>query len=80
VTTTPRKFTADGDGEPIEVEALVSYEFYRPPMVTQEKIRQHQSWRFVVLERRWVLDFDFEAFDARARGSSPVPAAAAPIQ
>jgi hypothetical protein len=78
VTTTPKKYTADGDGEPVEVEALVSYEFYRPPMVIQEKIRQHQRWRFVLMERRWVLDFDFEPFESRARGASPAPAAAAP--
>jgi hypothetical protein len=75
VTTTPTKFTIDGDGEPAEVEALVSYEFYKPPMVTQEKIRQHQRWRFVLAERRWVLDFDFEPFDARERGAAPAAAA-----
>ena len=74
ISSDPAKFSADGDGMPVEIDALVSYEFYRPPMVTEEKIRQRQIWRDVVTENRWVLTFDFAAFEPKA----PTPAAAAP--
>jgi len=78
VTSSPLKWSADGDGVPVEVDALVTYEFYRPPMVIEEKVRQHQTWRFVVTERRWVLDFDFTPFEARGRAASRAPVPAAP--
>ena len=74
VSSDAARLTPDGDGRPVEIAALVSYEFYRPPMVTQEKVRQQQVWRYVVTEGRWVLDFDFAPFDAKAG----TPAAAAP--
>jgi hypothetical protein len=75
VSSDPARVTPDGDGRPVEIGALVTYEFYRPPMVTQEKVRQQQTWRYVAIENRWVLDFDFAPFEGK---TAAPPAAAAP--
>ena len=77
VTSNPVSLSADEGPQQGGIEALVSYEFYRPPMVVQETVRQRQTWRYVEAEERWVVSFDFAPFDARAPVSSPAPAAPA---
>jgi hypothetical protein len=78
VSSDAAKFEPKGDGRPVEIDALVSYEFYRPPMVTTQKVRQHQVWRYEVVKNRWVLDFDFTPFEPKAAAPA-APAAVAPV-
>ena len=61
-----------------EVDVLVSWEFYNPPALTERKLRQKQTWRFLELERRWEVSADLAVFEAVATpariGAEPVPA------
>ena len=61
-----------------EVDVLVSWEFYNPPALTERKLRQKQTWRFLELERRWQVSADLAVFEAVATpariGAEPVPA------
>lgn len=61
VTSQPTKFAEDGE-TPIEFDVLAAYEYYRPPVVVERKIRQRQVWRYVEAERRWVVAPDLGAF------------------
>jgi hypothetical protein len=69
--------SADG----FEVDVLVAWEYYSPPALDERKIRQKQTWRYILLEKRWEVEPDFAVFEAalapymRARG--PVPASPA---
>lgn len=57
---------AKGDDEPAaEYDVLVAYEFYRPPAVSERKLRQHQTWRFDPETEQWTVDPDLEVFAAR---------------
>jgi hypothetical protein len=60
-----------------EVDVLVAWEFYSPPSLTERKLRQKQTWRFIELERRWEVAPDlgvFEAVVAARTSNTPVPA------
>jgi len=63
-----------------EFEVLVAFEYYRLPALDERKLRQKQTWRFVVLENRWEVEPDFTGFEAalapeRRAPAEPVPAA-----
>jgi hypothetical protein len=59
-----------------EVDVLVAWEYYSPPALTERKLRQKQTWRFLELERRWEVSPDLAVFEAAAApaGVGAVPA------
>ncbi len=59
-----------------EVDVLVGWEFYNPPGLTERRLRQKQTWRFLELERRWEVSPDLAVFEAAGLPASgaPVPA------
>lgn len=59
-----------------EVDVLVAWEFYNPPALTERKLRQKQTWRFLELERRWEVTPDLAVFEAAGPPAigAPVPA------
>ncbi len=66
-----------------EVDVLVSWEYYRPPALTERKLRQKQFWRFIPIERRWEVVPDLSGFEAavasaKAPVSAPASGAAVP--
>lgn len=44
-----------------EMELLVSLEYYRLPSVKERKVRQTQTWRWDVLQEKWLVTPDFGA-------------------
>ena len=47
-----------------EVDVLIAWEYYSPPALTERKLRQKQSWRFIPIERRWEVVPDLAPFEA----------------
>ncbi len=59
-----------------EVDAVIAWEFYSPPALTERKLRQKQAWRFLPVERRWEVVPDLAPFQAVV-AARPQPAVGA---